>query len=151
MFYRKEDEGEERLNDLPKCTQLISAYYWSADSKPRVPSTLSRWLFLKEEFQVVLKGSGSQPVSTFTLTRWQYNHLCRERVKGLKKLLRELPQPPFTPSVCCIQVGSIAVRSYYNGQRTKRKDNCHLMIIQRAVANPLLLSSEPNQVFLFSM
>lgn len=43
LFYRKEDKGEERLNNLPKFTQLISDIlcYCSADSKPRVPSTLS--------------------------------------------------------------------------------------------------------------
>jgi hypothetical protein len=42
LFYRKEDGGKDRLNDLPKFTQLASGelQYLPADSKPSVPSTV---------------------------------------------------------------------------------------------------------------
>ena len=36
-------------------------------------------------------------------------------------------------------------------KKKRRKDNCHLMTIQRTVRNSFLLSHKPNQALLFSV
>lgn len=85
LFYRKEDEDKERLNYLPKSTQLISRRprYWSADSKPSLPSTMT---FSDGGVPVSLPAKHwSQPVSTShtwsstTFTAGGDDCCCRER------------------------------------------------------------------------
>lgn len=111
LFYRKEDEDQERLNYLPKSTQRISrtSRYSSADSKHSLPSTMTF--------------SGGGVPASLPASSW-------------KSSLGDSTTTTLTPERVSCPRGNHCCKGVIN----TIKDNYHLMTIQTAVENSFLLS-----------